>query len=114
MEVRAVLSPAPLITRLWLSPRALIHPFGHHVNGFDSILLQSQRHLVNLPIYLSIALSSPPPPPSLPPSLPSLQWQSLLDPYGRIKDFDQLKKRVFYGGLHPDLRKEVSHRETGY
>lgn len=36
-----------------------------------------------------------------------VQWASLLDNEGRVVDPKALKKRVFHGGIEPNLRPEV-------
>jgi len=36
-----------------------------------------------------------------------VQWATFLDSEGRVVDSEALKKRVFYGGIAHELRKEV-------
>lgn len=36
-----------------------------------------------------------------------LQWKTFLDYEGRIMDSEALRKRIFYGGVEHELRKEV-------
>ncbi|GAB2210585.1 hypothetical protein Droror1_Dr00015853 [Drosera rotundifolia] len=36
-----------------------------------------------------------------------LEWAASLDPEGRVKDPKALKKRIFYGGVEHELRKQV-------
>ncbi|KAJ7539104.1 hypothetical protein O6H91_11G077100 [Diphasiastrum complanatum] len=42
-----------------------------------------------------------------PPPLGSEEWATFLDADGRVVDFKALKKRIFYGGIEPSLRREV-------
>lgn len=36
-----------------------------------------------------------------------LQWINFLDSEGRVMDSEALRKRIFYGGLAHNIRKEV-------
>lgn len=36
-----------------------------------------------------------------------LQWETFFDSEGRIKDSEAFRKRIFYGGVDHELRKEV-------
>lgn len=38
-----------------------------------------------------------------------VQWVTFLDNKGRVVDPKSLKKRVFHGGVEPNLRQEVLH-----
>lgn len=38
-----------------------------------------------------------------------MQWVTFLDNKGRVVDPKALKKRVFHGGVEPNLRREVLH-----
>ncbi|KAK8916326.1 hypothetical protein KSP39_PZI022349 [Platanthera zijinensis] len=42
------------------------------------------------------------------------EWAAFLDSEGRIKDFNALRKRIFYGGIGSNLRKEVWKFLLGY
>lgn len=42
------------------------------------------------------------------------EWGGMLDKEGRVKDSESLKKRVFFGGVEPDLRPEVWKFLLGY
>lgn len=37
-----------------------------------------------------------------------VQWATFLDSEGRVVDPKALKKRVFHGGVEPNLRPEVT------
>lgn len=36
-----------------------------------------------------------------------MQWITFLDSEGRVTDSEAMRKRIFYGGLDHELRKEV-------
>ncbi|XP_042050877.1 TBC1 domain family member 15-like [Salvia splendens] len=42
------------------------------------------------------------------------EWATFLDAEGRVMDSNSLKKRIFYGGIEHDLRKEVWRFLLGY
>ncbi|KAK8953813.1 hypothetical protein KSP39_PZI002596 [Platanthera zijinensis] len=48
------------------------------------------------------------------PSLTNVEWRTFLDREGRILDSKALRKRIFYGGVEIDLRKEVWRFLLGY
>ncbi|KAL1335071.1 hypothetical protein HN51_064033 [Arachis hypogaea] len=48
------------------------------------------------------------------PPLDSQEWMTFLDSEGRVTDSEALRKRIFYGGLEHNLRKEVWGLILGY
>ncbi|MED6168047.1 hypothetical protein PIB30_008400 [Stylosanthes scabra] len=48
------------------------------------------------------------------PPLDSPEWTAFLDSEGRVTDSEALRKRIFYGGLEHNLRKEVWGLILGY
>lgn len=42
-----------------------------------------------------------------PPPLGAEEWATFLDSEGRVSDPAGLQKRVFHGGVEPDMRREV-------
>ncbi|CAH9076174.1 unnamed protein product [Cuscuta epithymum] len=48
------------------------------------------------------------------PPLRSEEWVTFLDSEGRVLDPEALRKRIFYGGVEPSLRKEVWALLLGY
>lgn len=40
-----------------------------------------------------------------------MQWSAFLDSEGRVTDSEAVRERIFYGGVEPDLRKEVCPRK---
>jgi hypothetical protein len=48
------------------------------------------------------------------PEITKAEWESFFDEQGSVKDVDTLKKRLFYGGLEPSLRKEAWKFLLGY
>lgn len=42
-----------------------------------------------------------------PPPLGAEEWATFLDSEGRVSDPAGLRKRVFHGGVEPDMRREV-------
>lgn len=39
----------------------------------------------------------------------NLQWETFLDSEGRIADSNAFRKRIFYGGVEHNMRKDVSN-----
>jgi hypothetical protein len=48
------------------------------------------------------------------PPLGSVEWATFLDPEGRVMDSNALRKRIFYGGIDHELRKEAWAILLGY
>ncbi|KAL7181019.1 hypothetical protein ACSBR1_039974 [Camellia fascicularis] len=78
--------------------------------------IQSQRdfdfEVLSLSLSLSLSLDFEAPPP--PPSASLTKWLTFIDSEGRIIDSKALRKRIFYGGVDPGLRKEVWPFLLGY
>ncbi|KAF3795830.1 TBC1 domain family member 15 [Nymphaea thermarum] len=73
---------------------------------YDDLTLNSEPSDIN---ELSLVWGKP----RLPP-LGSEEWMTFLDSEGRIVDSKALRKRIFYGGMEKNLRKEVWKLLLGY